>query len=193
MDGCLAWDPDARYLEERIKWAIREIIGQFGLTESDVDDLSQDLRLDLVRRLPKHQPGRAKRRTFASRLIANKVRTIIEERTAKKRDFRKVAYSLDEEINDGGGGVTTKGNLFRSDGRGTAEDKLLELRIDLHAILSPLPDQHQAICAGLLEGRLVTEIARGLKLSRSTIYSRLGEIRGRLAKAGYGPKNRPTH
>ncbi|MCP4573817.1 MAG: sigma-70 family RNA polymerase sigma factor [bacterium] len=187
-----AWDPDGKYLEERIKWAIREVVGQYGLTESDVEDLSQELRLDLLRRLPKHKPARSSRRTFASRLIINKVRTIIAERTAQKRDYRKTAVSLDEEIG-GGGDAAPVGDRFMAPGTGATEEGRLTLRIDLETVLSPLPDQHCAICAGLREEREITELARDFGVSRSTIYARLAEIRRRLVEKGYGPRIRPTH
>ncbi|MCP4662413.1 MAG: sigma-70 family RNA polymerase sigma factor [bacterium] len=192
MVGNTAWDPDEKYLEERIKWAIREVMGQYGLTESDIDDLSQELRLDLLRRLPKYKPARSSRRTFASRLIINKVRTIIAERTAQKRDYRKTAFSLDEEIG-GAGDAAPVGDRFMAPGAGATEEGRLTLQIDLETVLSPLPNQHCAICAGLREEQAITELAHDLGVSRSTIYARLAELRRRLVERGYGPRKRPTH
>jgi len=42
------------YAVQLIKYKARQLVGRVGFTESDRDDLEQELMLDLLRRLPKY-------------------------------------------------------------------------------------------------------------------------------------------
>ena len=90
------------YGEWLIRHKARQLVGREGFTESDREDLEQELRTDLLLRLPKYDAERASRKTYIARLVDHKVATIIEARRAAKRDWRRVC-SLDEELTNGEG------------------------------------------------------------------------------------------
>jgi len=78
----------------------RQLIGEYGLTPSDLPDLEQDLAADLLRRLKDFDPRRAQRQTFAARVIEHAVAAIIEHRSAARRDWRRESCSLNESLED---------------------------------------------------------------------------------------------
>ena len=88
------------YAVEIIRLKARQLVGQAGFTASDRDDLEQELILDLLRRLPKYDPSRAKRNTFIARVVEHKIANLIEAQTAHKRDYRRCPCSLNERFED---------------------------------------------------------------------------------------------
>ena len=71
-----------------------------GFTESDRDDLEQEMMLDLLQRLPKYNPDRAQRNTFIARVVEHKIATLIEARKAGLRDYRLCRCSLNDRFED---------------------------------------------------------------------------------------------
>jgi len=57
------------YAVQLIKYKARQLVGRVGFTESDREDLEQEMVLDLLRRLPKFDPKRAGRNTFIARIV----------------------------------------------------------------------------------------------------------------------------
>jgi hypothetical protein len=81
-----AFDPE---LAELIQYKVRSLIGNYGLTASEVPDLEQELYALTFQALEGHDVKRACRKTYADRLVASKIATIIESRSTQKRDWRK--------------------------------------------------------------------------------------------------------
>ena len=50
------------YAVRIIKYKARQLVGRVGFTESDREDLEQEMILDLLQRLPKYDPARAQPR-----------------------------------------------------------------------------------------------------------------------------------
>jgi RNA polymerase sigma-70 factor (ECF subfamily) len=69
-----------------------------GEPVSDREDLEQELILDLLHRLPKFDPDRARRNTFIASVVEHKVATIIEARKAGMRDYRRCRCSLNDRF-----------------------------------------------------------------------------------------------
>lgn len=185
------WDPDQRYIDQRIKCAIVGLIYQYGLTPTDIEDLRQEFILDLLKRLKAFRPEKAARRTFISRLVQNHARTIVEFRTAQIRDVRQNADSLDKEIEEGDLDGETKLDQLSNDdykawfGYGSSTDEdLLDLSLDLKSAVGKLPPRQRSICEALSKEQTKTEIARALKVSRATVHADIQVIRRRLVRAG---------
>ena len=85
-------------IEEYAVWLIRrkarELTGRGGFTESDQEDIEQEMMLDLLKRLPKYDPEKAQRNTFIARIVEHKVSSLIREREAVSCDYRRTR-SLD--------------------------------------------------------------------------------------------------
>lgn len=178
------------YAVRIIRHKARQLVGSAGLTESDRDDLEQEMMLDLLRRLSKYDPDRARRSTFIARVVAHKVATIIEERTAGKRDWRLCTASLNDRIEPDGGGSVELMEVYdleeylRRMGRlSCPSEERLDLSIDLGRAVASLPPELRTLCERL-ETETVTEISRDTGIPRGTLYERIKEIRRLFEDAG---------
>lgn len=81
-----------QYLDNKTRYAVRTAAWNLAKTypclPMDVEDIEQEIFLDLIKRLKKFDPGKCPWHIFRKTLIKNKVATIIEHHTAKKRDAR---------------------------------------------------------------------------------------------------------
>ena len=190
------WDRDQEYIENRIRWATRSLVGKYGFTDSDSEDLKQDFLLDLLQRLKRFNPQRAQRRTFISRIVTNRLARLIQDQKAQKRDYTKVEFSLDEVITREDGEVSRLQDQEHADfrlgvyGRFVLEVPDHEARIHFSTIMESLPQAEHEVCQRLIRGDRIVEIARDLSLHRSTIHCRMQEIRRRIVAANLGPKTR---
>jgi DNA-directed RNA polymerase specialized sigma24 family protein len=89
------------YAVRIIKYKARQLVGRVGFTESDREDLEQEMLMDLLQRLPKYNPDRAQRNTFIARVVEHKIATIIEARKAGLRDYRLCRCSLNDQFESG--------------------------------------------------------------------------------------------
>ncbi len=78
-------DCAARHIQHRVK----RLIGRFGFTASDREDLAQDLATDLLRRRKDFDPTQAGYRTFVVRVVDHRIATLIAERLAAWRPARR--------------------------------------------------------------------------------------------------------
>ncbi|MEZ4600614.1 MAG: sigma-70 family RNA polymerase sigma factor, partial [Syntrophotaleaceae bacterium] len=92
------------YAVQIIKYKARQLVGRVGFTESDREDLEQEMLMDLLQRLPKYNADRAQRNTFIARVVEHKIATIIEARKAGLRDYRLCNCSLNDRLEDEEGG-----------------------------------------------------------------------------------------
>jgi RNA polymerase sigma factor (sigma-70 family) len=153
---------------EIIRYHAGRLIGQYGLTNSDRADLEQEMTCDLLRRLRKFDPERAKRGTFISRIVKHQVTAIIRYRTRKMRDYRRNGCSLAELPPEHPSLTTTD--------RG-------ELAADLATVLAKLPREMRNLCERLRD-EPVPEIARRTGMSQARVNKMLGELRRRFEEAG---------
>ncbi len=143
------------YAVEIIRFKARQLVGQVGFTVADRDDLEQELILDLLRRLPKYNPKRAKRNTFIAHVVEHKIATLIEKQTAVKRDYRRCPCSVNEPIKDEDDCTVERVEMLdqedylrRSGVERRPAENLRELAIDVAAVVETLPPSSPS-CAGV--------------------------------------------
>jgi RNA polymerase sigma-70 factor (ECF subfamily) len=157
------YDAFGTEVERQIRRTARQLVGRAGFQSTDRPDIEQELALDLVRRLPRLDTTRADRATFIRALLAHRAATLLEHRRAARRDHRKEVAPGEEAA------ASPFGPLDRG--------------IDVGRAVTGLPPSLKTLCDRL--GRSsVSEIARELGLSRSTVYGALARIRARFAAAG---------
>ena len=134
------------YAVQLIKYKARQLVGRVGFTESDRNDLEQELMLDLLRRLPKYNPDRAQRNTFIARVVEHKIATIIESQKASMRDYRLCRCSLNDRFEDEEGGsiermetIDQEDYLRRTGRLSRTADELRALTIDVRRAMEQLP------------------------------------------------------
>ncbi len=178
------------YAVQIIKFKAKQLVGRVGLTDSDREDLEQEMILDLLQRLPKYNPDRAQRNTFIARVVEHKIATIIEARKAGLRDYRLCNCSLNERLEDGEGGSVERIEIIDQEdylrltaglSRSTAE--LRDLSFDVRQAIEKLPPELRELCRRLGVDT-VTELSRDTGVPRGTIYESLKKLRAILEVAG---------
>ena len=166
------------------------MVGQKGFVESDREDLEQEMLLDLLERLPKYNPNRAKRNTFIACIVDNKIATIIEAREAGLRDYRLCRCSLNERIERNKCGslerieTLDQEDYMRCIGSHMQPlSKLHDFSIDIREVIEKLPPELHEFCIRLgIE--TVTEISRDTGIPRGTIYESIKKLRNIFKVSG---------
>ena len=183
MDTHRPNEPLTPYLTALIECKARQLVGKAGYTPDDLKDIEQDLIRDLLERLPKFDPAKASLNTFADRVVGHKSKSLMRDRQAERRDWRREAFSLDEEI-ETEEGSTTRLEFFSQDKvdlltkhfdrRGVER---AHLQLDLEAALAGLTTEMRQI-AEMLMTQSVAEAARELGIPRGTFRDRyLAQLR----------------
>lgn len=166
------------YAREVIRHKSRQLIGKYGFTRDDYDDLQQDMMLDLLRRLANYDHSRAGLSTFVARVVDRKVSTLIRYQRQEKRDFSVRVLPLDAEVDGQDGEPLGLDEVLSQDayddevGRhDRPEAERIDLRLDLSLVLDELPEDLRDL-ARRLQTRTVAEIARELGVPRSTLYEK---------------------
>ncbi len=117
-----------------------------------------------------------------ARIVDHKLASLISERHAQCRDWRRCQKSLNEPAC---GSNDPDGEPLEAQvpDRPTGSDDAADLMVDLQAALASLPDDMRDLWERLLQGN-VRQVARDLGLSRTTPYGRMKKLRQLLAEAG---------
>ena len=148
------------YAVQLIKYKARQLVGQAGFTASDRDDLEQELILDLLRRLPKYNPERARRNTF---IAGGRAQDRHPHRGAEGRHPGLPALPMFPQ------------RPLRGRGR--------PLALDLAVVLERLPPELRELCRRF-KAESVTEISRDTGVPRGTIYESIKKLREIFEDAG---------
>ncbi len=178
-----------------IEVTARRLVGRCGLTRADLDDLVSELTLDLLEHLPRHDAQRSAFGTFARIVVDGKSKRILRDLSRRKRTDQRETESLDGPAGcDEDGREIPLSDTLDADEidmalgrrRRSRHDEAV-LRLDVTAVLSRLPRGLRDCCAGIMEGRSVSELARESGLSRATFRDRVvAPIRQAFRDAGYG-------
>jgi len=186
------YDGINEYAIQLIKYKVKMLIGRFGFTEWDREDLEQELILDLLRRLPKYNPARAQRSTFIARVVDHRIATIIESRKVGMRDYRHCRCSLNDLEEDDEGGSVERVEIFnwedcqlRTGKLSRSAAELLGLSISVHKAMEQLPPCLRELCQRLMTCT-VTRISCETGIPRGTIYDMIKKIRAVFKEAGLG-------
>jgi RNA polymerase sigma-70 factor (ECF subfamily) len=178
------------YAVQIIKHKAKQLVGRYGLTIFDREDLEQEMMLDLLHRLPKYNPKRARRNTFIARVVEHKVATIIESRKAGLRDYRLCRCSLNDRFENKEGnfierleGIDQEAYLHRTGrlSRSTADKR--RLVIDIRKTVDSLPPELRELCIRLATDT-VMEISRETRIPRGTIYESIKKLRAIFEDSG---------
>lgn len=178
------------YAVRIIKYKARQLVGRVGFTESDRQDLEQEMVFDLLRRLPKFKPERAQRNTFIARVVEHKVATIIEAQKAGMRDYRLCSCSLNDRFENEEGGSVERIDTINQDDylqrTGKLSRPISDLRglsIDVRSAVEKLPPELRDLCKRL-QTESVTDISRDTGIPRGTIYESIKKLRTLFEDAG---------
>jgi RNA polymerase sigma-70 factor (ECF subfamily) len=164
----------------------RALVGHAGFTASDQDDIEQELRLDILQRLPKYDPAKSKRATFITRVIEHKTADLIRHHRAESRALNVEVRSLEGEVATEEGIVWLGDLITREDmdRRLRCDARTIDeagLRLDLAEASARAPKDLQQLCEDL-RTKSINEIADERKTTRFAVYRRLCRLRAWLEK-----------
>lgn len=159
-----------------VKGKARKLIGQYGFTWSDFENLKQEMYLDLVQRLPRFDPDLSPRNAFITRVVNNKVADIIKTRTSPSREHVRNEVSINAPLSQDGRPSELCETLC--DSREVPEHSDLEM--DLAYSLGALPSELRSLWDLRVQGLTFTEISVRSGVPRPTIYDRWAKIHQHL-------------
>jgi len=178
------------YALDTIRIKAKKLIGKAGFTWDDLDDIKQDITLDLLQRLPKHDPEKASLNTFINDVVDNKIARMIEAQNAEMRDFRIEAVSLNELVEDVDGttdelvnDITDESLPWNQGACEISDFNYFELNNDIKKALSVLPPQFREMCLRLMKDNIFV-VANDMGIPRASMYYHLKLLREHFEKSG---------
>ena len=162
--------------------AARRVIGKYGLTESDLPDLEQELVTAGLKAIERFDPEKSRESTFIARVIESKVLDLIKQRQTECRDWRKCRDSLNQTVTLPDIGVIEKIETLESEQN---SDPLLIL--DVILILERLPPDLLELCQ-VLKYYGGNEAPDNCPGSRYTFFRNLQTLEGIFRQAGLDEK-----
>lgn len=160
----------------------RALVGQAGFTASDVDDIEQELRLELLTYLHRFDRSKGKRRTFINCLIKRKCADLLRRRFTEMRVFNGQMRSLEEQVDTDDGPAALLDTVTRAD----QERRLnapppppladLGLEIDVREAVTQMPADLRKLYEEV-KAKSRRQIAAERGLSRRTIRRRVAKLR----------------
>ena len=181
------------YARKLVHHKALQLVGTAGYTEQDVKDIKQELITHLLERLPQFDPAKATYNTFVACLVNRKISNLIRYRHAARRDYKREACSLNEEISVGEDELVQRVSTISHDENDirlgkrdrTTEDQAY-LEIDVKEVLEKLPAPLRR-AAELLQHHSIAKVASALGVSRETFQdNHLVQLRQIFTAAGLG-------
>lgn len=165
-------------IEKTVRYLADTIVGRYGFTENDREDVEQDLRADLLKYAATYKPEHASWPTYAVRVLNGAACDLITTRMAKKRQ------RVDQPIGEGDQQDDQHGDgQAWVDPSATRIQRHHELRLDVGAVMAGLCEVDRRI-ASLLMHETPSETARILGVKRHVIYESIASIKKAFTKAG---------
>lgn len=167
------------YAQSTIHHKVDRLIGHHGFTETDREDLEQDLAVAVLECQARYDASRGKPSTYISRCIEHRLVDLIRRNRRQCRDvFRERAIVYDDE--DAAEACVYDG---LADPDSARPQGLSDLRMDLSSVIARMPQRLRRICA-LLRTHSPFAISKELGVPKQRIYQDIGRIRERFAAAG---------
>lgn len=183
-------NPITKFAAQLIRRKARELAARSGFSPSDRDDIEQELRLILLRRLDKFDPSVAHYNAFVTTVIERYSATILEHRCAESRSHRRYGGSLNQLVDDGDGNKIEMGatlpedqQCVRTGARFRSGEELHDLATDVAQLIADLPPEVADICERLKRDT-ISVVARDLGMPRSTLRDLLKGVRSRFECCG---------
>ncbi len=177
--------------EKAVLQCAQSLVGQAGFTHSDVDDIGQELRLELLVHLSRFDPSKGSRASFVARILKHKAASLLRRHLAQTRAPGVHEYSLEEEVWTAGGPATLGEVVTQDDGARRAGRKMVSdqeracLKADLARVIAALPEELRALCEEMTT-KSIAQIARERHVDENWVSRRVKEIRRRFSEFGLG-------
>lgn len=182
-----------QYAIRNIKCRVRGLVGHYGITPDDRDDLVQQLFLEYLERIGGFDPARGRYKTFVNCLIRNQAISVVR---ARKRQLQEAtlcalpsapAEDPDDETHAACATEINEDAFAMATGRASRPAaELLHLRIDVDRAVKSLPPHLREIGNRVVaEG--VGDVSKALGRSQTRVYQMLWKIRAAFTELGVVP------
>ena len=177
-----------KFTQDLIRRKGWQLVARDDFTTSDREDIEQELWMKVLKAAPSFDRNRGYWNAFVTVVIDRRVASLIRDKYAGKRDYRRVR-SLNFSIGGEDGTVElgeTIGIREYNARRGCwprERDELEQLKQDVAAIIPTLQPDDRELCENLMK-HSVSETARRMHVSRSTVHRALRRLRRRFERAG---------
>ncbi|MHB9037061.1 MAG: sigma factor [Armatimonadota bacterium] len=166
-----------------IRQRVTKLVGKLGFTISDCEDIEQEIVISLHQLLRLYDPARGSVEQFINKVMTSRIRNIVRQRVAHKRDFRKIAFSLDSTLHEEDDGLVGSSidalNVAGARGgqieAGSYTQDQLDLKIAVDQAMEKLPPHLVRLCEALKRGN-VSSAARELGISRRSVMRQIDMI-----------------
>ena len=176
---------------DQLIYKSKSLVGHYGFTKEDIEDIQQELQLHLYQQMPKYDPNRSSKATFVDRILENAIRDLIRRQKSQCRDFAMCTVSLDQSAfsneestitimetientqHSFGASTNTKNNMDKVD-----------LRMDVQRVLAGIEPKFQQFCLDLMSMKSATDIAKEHNICRQTFYVWKDRMRAIFESAG---------
>ncbi|MCL4499291.1 MAG: sigma-70 family RNA polymerase sigma factor [Chloroflexi bacterium] len=172
----VSYEEIERSARDYIRQRVAKLVGKCGFTMSDCEDIEQEIMISLCEQLRLYDPGRGSVEQFINKVATSRIRNIVRQQIACKRDFRMIAFSLDSILRDEDGPVGCSTDALNAPGFGYYTQDQLDLKIALEQAMDELPLYLVRLCEALKRGS-ISAAARELGISRRTARRRMEELR----------------
>ena len=191
---------EEHYFESRLdprtiqyaRFKSRQLAGRYGFSRDEAEDIQQELLLDCVTRSRSFDARRCSLRTFAARVVNNRIATLLEARKAKCRDYRVQRVSLSSQFDPSSPELVSMLGTLGWEASGSLSEDTMNLRLDVERTMTSLPAALVKLCRLLIACDSAVEAAAMTGMSRATLYRNIGRLRGALAGAGLHPSDSRT-
>ena len=176
-DGCLG-----TYAAKLIRRKGRELARSYGFTDADRQDFEQEAATQLWLAERRYDESRSGPKTFATRVVNNKLASVLQERKAAKRSppRKPVRPRLDVDPEEEHSEVVDTSDMLGKERRRRSDEFL---QLDLKRLITDLPDKERELCCRLLHGS-ISEVSRDTGTPRSSLYDAIASIRQHFERAG---------
>jgi RNA polymerase sigma-70 factor (ECF subfamily) len=171
----IADNPITPEIEHHIRIKVKEVIGRYGYTRSDREDLEQDLRLHLLENVHRYTPDRGTWETFAKTMVHRWLAHLIDDRCAAKRHWSKAVPMVNG----------TEEAVLASSGYDDSEQR--DRRMDVAEAIAELPPELKEIAEALMSKRPAS-LFREAVCSEWEVRMRMRRLREIFAAKGLDPK-----
>ena len=174
-----------------IRRKARQLVGRAGFRPGDREDIEQELALRLWQGLRNFNPEAGSPGAFAATVLSRAAHSLLRRRNCRKRGKGHVHLSLATEYEDSEGNVTGDQADLVLSSADRPHEVAFDLAHDVDVVLSQLPS-HLRQLAEDLKHESVSQIARRAGVSRSTIYTRIAELRSAFLAAEHRKSSPPS-
>lgn len=172
---------DAR-LVSIVRIKCKHLIGRYGIRAEDLEDFHQDWISKAIRTPEYHNREHPQFTTYIGRVIDRLIISEIRRRKAAQRDYRMIAYSLDDYREGSDEGKSKNGTISDEDYLNCTGTSFVEhrdtvaLRHDVEAFLETLPQEIREVAIHMMHHPMI-QITATIGISRATAYRRMEILR----------------